>query len=46
MYKFPQQPQKLMFILAKIFGKKIAKNLYIWRNKIWVTGELDTNERF
>ena len=41
-FEFRPETQKFMFVLAKIFGKKITKNLYAWRGKIWVTGELET----
>lgn len=33
-----------MFWFARIFGRKIVKNIYEWRGKIWVTGKVEETE--
>jgi hypothetical protein len=38
--EFRTKDNFFMFLLARIFGKKICKNLYDWRGCFWVTGEV------
>jgi hypothetical protein len=38
--KFVPETRWYMFALAKLLGKKLVDNMYEWRGKIWVTGEV------
>lgn len=29
------------FLFARIFGKKLVKNMYMYRGKVWVTGKVE-----
>lgn len=37
---FQTETRWYMFKAAKLFGKRLADNMYEWRGKIWVTGEV------
>lgn len=34
------EKRRYMYWLARIFGKKITTNLYEWRGKLWICGEV------
>lgn len=35
-----QATSRFMIFLAKIFGRKISNNVYMWRGKMWICGEI------
>jgi hypothetical protein len=37
--EFKQKPA-YMFLLARIFGKRIGKGAYEWRNQIWIVQDV------
>jgi hypothetical protein len=41
MPEFQQETRWYMFWLARIFGKKLVKNMYQWRGKIWICGKVE-----
>lgn len=41
MPEFKQETRRWMFWFARIFGIKRSENLYYWRGKYWVTGEVE-----
>lgn len=49
MFELPEikmEKRKYMFWLARIFGKKLCKNMYSWRGAVWVTGDVsDPSEK-
>lgn len=38
--KFTIARQRWQFFLAQVFGKRIAKNVYRWRGRWWVCGDV------
>lgn len=41
---FKTETRWWMFWMARLFGKRVAKNIYMWRGKWWVCGEVSESD--